>query len=79
MATVAEIKNFGIEELCEFLGSSGEISEDGIANFRTNRINGFTFFELNDTDLKELLPLLGDRKLIQRLITSYQPTISYNI
>ena len=31
--------------------------------------------ELNAADLKELLPLLGDRKLVQKLISSYKSTV----
>ena len=61
MATTAEIKQFDIEMLCEFLGSSGELSEDVISNFRKNSINGDTFLELIDADLKELLSLLGEK------------------
>ena len=75
MATIAAIEDFDVEELCDFLASSGDISEDGINNFRTNRIGGSIFLELNAADLKELLPLLGDRKLVQKLISSYKPTV----
>ena len=75
MATMSAIKDFTVEELCEFL-SSYDLSEGAVDNFRTNRICGTTFFELDTTDLKELLPLLGDRKQIQRILSSYQPTVS---
>ena len=75
MATMAAIKDFGVEELCEFL-SSYDLSEEAVNNFRTNRISGSMFFELDAADLKELLPLLGDRKLIQGILSSYQPTVS---
>ena len=77
MATMSAIKDFTVEELCEFL-SSYNLSEGAVDNFRTNRICGTTLFELDTTDLKELLPLLGDRKWI---LSSYQPTVSvsYNL
>ena len=77
MATMSAIKDFTAEELCEFL-SSYDLSEGAVDNFRTNRICGTTLFEF---DLKELLPLLGDRKQIQRILSSYQPTVSvsYNV
>ena len=74
MATRAAIEDFGTEELCDFLSTSGDISEDGINNFRTNRISGSTVFTLDAADLKELLPVLGDRKIVQKLISSYQPS-----
>lgn len=82
MATKAAIKDFEVEELCDFLSSSGELSEEAIGKFRSNRISGGIFFDLDDADLKELLPILGDRKVIQRIIKSYQPpsqTVSISV
>jgi len=76
MATRAALEGFGIEELCDFLSSSGKLSEDTIEKFRYNRISGSTFFELNEVDLKELLPILGDRKVVQRIIASYKPSLT---
>ena len=76
MATKAALEGFAIEELCDFLSSSGKLSEDTIEKFRYNRINGSTFFELNEADLKELLPIVGDRKVVQRIIASYQPSLT---
>jgi hypothetical protein len=58
--TMAAIKDFGIEELCEFF-SSYDHAEEGVNNFRTSRISGSMFFELDAADLKELLPLLGEK------------------
>ena len=78
MATIEAIKDFGIEELCDFL-SSYELSEGAVNNFRTNRINGALFFDLDTVELKELLPLLGDRKLVQKIQLSYQPKVSVSI
>ena len=60
MATKAVLEDFDVDELCDFLSSSGEISEDAVDKFRYNRISGSTFFELNEADLKELLTILGD-------------------
>ena len=68
MATMSAIKDFTVEELCEFL-SSYHLSEGAVDNFRTYRICGMTFFELDTTDLK------GDRKKIKRILSSYQPTV----
>lgn len=76
MATRAALEDFGIEELCDFLSSSGKLSEDTIEKFRYNRISGSTFFELNEADLKELPPILGDRKAVQRMIASYQSSLT---
>ena len=67
-------EDFGVEELCKFL-SSYDLSEEGISNIKGNRISGSMFFELDAGDLKELLLILGDRKLIQKILSSYQPTV----
>lgn len=79
MATKAAIKDFEVGELCDFLSSSGELSEEAVDKFRSNRISGAVFFDLDDADLKELLPILGDRKVVQRIIKSYQPTQTVSI
>ena len=79
MATKAAIKDFEVEELCHFLSSSGELSEETVDKFRSNRISGNVFFDLDDADLKELLPILGDRKVVQRIIKSYQPNQTVSV
>ena len=79
MATKAAIEDFGVEDFCDFLSSSGELSEEAVNMFRSNRISGAVFFDLTDTDLKELLPILGDRKVVQRMIKSYQPSQTVSI
>ena len=38
---------------------------------KSNRINGKAFFNLNDSDLQEIVAPLGDRKAVQRIIFSY--------
>ena len=68
------MEEFDTDELCDFLGSTGNVSEEGVQNFKTNLISGSTFFDLDLADLKELLPLMGDRKAVQKLIASYRPT-----
>lgn len=74
MSTKATVEEFDVEELCEFLSSSGDVSEDAVEKFRSNRISGLTFFELDEADLKELIPCLGDRKVIQRILKSFLPS-----
>ena len=73
MATKAAIEDFDVEELCDFVASTGNVSEGGLQNFQKNLICGSTFFDLDATDLKELFPLIGDRKAVQKLIVSYHP------
>ena len=78
MATRAELEKCNREELAEFLsGTLGEdISEDSVAALKENRVNGRTFFELTDDDLRDIIKPLGDRKNLRRLIDSYKPAVS---
>ena len=55
MATRKDIEDFNTEELCDFLSSTADISEDGVKNFQTHLISGRTFFDLESEDIKELL------------------------
>ena len=43
------------------------IHEDIIAAFVANRICESTFLKLNEEDLKELIPLIGDRIRVREL------------
>ena len=52
MATKATVEEFDVEQLCDFLSSSGDISEDAVDKFRSNQISGSTFFELDESDLR---------------------------
>ena len=57
----------GIDELCDIL-TTNDFDADVVETFRTNKIDGNTFLELNSGDLKELgITALGDRKKIERL------------
>lgn len=58
---------FNIEELCDTL-KTNHFDADVVEVFRTNKIDGITFLELNSSDLKELgIIALGDRKKTERL------------
>ena len=48
------------EEFSDFLEEQGAHG-DVIAAFHRNRINGEAFLNLSEDDLKELLPVIGDR------------------
>ena len=56
-----EIQKFTVMELSSWL----EDKEDIITVIETNRVNGKTFVDLSDDDLKELFSLFGDRKAVQ--------------
>lgn len=75
MTTRKEIETMSINELASFIG---ENLQDKVPNttlvseaFRENNISGKLFLELSTEDLKDLIPLIGDRKEVKRLIDTY--------
>jgi len=54
-------------EFSDFLMEQG-FHEDVISTFSNNRICGSTFCDLTEEDLKELLPVIGDRARVRRLL-----------
>jgi len=63
----------GVSELCCLLGEKG-LDSDVIELFRSNKIDGAVFLDLNKEELKELgVVALGDRKKIEK-IRNLQPS-----
>ncbi len=75
MATRAEIEKLNVEKLKDFVSSqlNGEVLENGLESLVRNRVSGKTFFLLDDDELRELFPLIGERKAVRRLINAYNP------
>ena len=75
MTTRAEVQMFGPNEICNLLTSKIEhIGSDTVASFETGRVRGSVFLDLTETDLRELVKPLGERKEIMKLVESYRPT-----
>ena len=66
---MSEVPISGItcSEFSDFLMKEG-FHEDVISSFSSNRICGASFCALTEEDLKELLPVIGDRVRIRRLL-----------
>ncbi len=47
--------------------------EDILEILETNRVNGRILIELTEEDIKELFPVLGDRKAVQRVVDRLKP------
>lgn len=77
MATRLEILAFSCDQLYTSLLTDlkGELGNESIEEFRFQRINGKAFLELTDDDLRDLVPLVGERKAIQRRINSFKPKV----
>ena len=77
MATRKDILMFSVPELCEWLYEElkDDVREDCIQALRSNWVNGRTFLDSTEDDLKELCPLLGERKAVYRIVEKLRPEI----
>lgn len=68
-----DISDLSVDGVCEYLEQTDNIERQTVDVFRENRINGQSFLDLTDDDLRELVPRLGERKSIKRLVESFNP------
>lgn len=70
MASRAEVERLSVSELKAFLTTrlANDVSEESLANLEMNRVSGRTFLELDDNDLAQLFPLIGERKAVKLFI-----------
>ena len=68
-----EIILFNARELRDWLETKDDITGDILDSLETNRVNGRALIELSENDLKELFPILGDRKAVQRVVDRLKP------
>lgn len=62
---------FSPSKVCDFVKEQVPgVSEDVLEKVMDHKIDDEVFLELNDTYLKEIAPLLGDRLKIRRAITT---------
>lgn len=76
MATRENVESFTIEEVCELVCNKLEYREgvdDIVDELRSNYINGKTFLNLSQDDIKEMLRPIGHRKALTAIIQSYRP------
>ena len=63
------VSSFNTEKLCKYLTDQGQ-SQDVITAVEENKLTGIDFLELTTLHSKELVPVLGPRMSVQRLIIS---------
>ncbi len=67
LLSIAELAQFLEEQLRDRVPQTSNIA----ASFQANNISGKIFLELTPEELKDLVPLIGDRKEFQRLLDRY--------
>lgn len=63
------ISQLSIEDFAEYLLDRG-FDLSVVNSFEENRISGDAFLQLTDDDLKELVPLIGVRVNVRKLLQS---------
>lgn len=69
---------FSCDQLYEWLLTSlkDEVGDEPIEEVRCQRINGAAFLELSEDDIRELFPLIGERKAVQRQINRFKSKVN---
>ena len=77
--TREEIRRYSVNELHGFLLEKleGKVdSVDSIAlKFKENKITGSIFLDLTFDDLREILPLIGERKVVKSIVDSFATSV----
>lgn len=71
MAKASKISDKSVTEFKEHLLERG-VSEDVATHFEKNRVSGRAFMKLKEEDLKELVPLVGDRTEVRSILRECQ-------
>ena len=73
METAAEVSKYLVDDLCiEYL--AGKVDQDVINTIRSHKITGAMFLSLDNEQLKELFPTLGDRMSVKHLLKKFTDT-----
>ena len=75
MANKEDIQQFSKQDLHLYLIDElgEEVGGDTLDTFEEHRITGKAFLELDDNDLQQLAPRIGEQKAVKRLIASLKP------
>ena len=69
-----DVERLNVDELCDLIGKETEVSDKVVASFRENKISGKIFFDLTAADLREMIPVIGERKLIEKFFKTFELT-----
>ena len=79
----SEFNSLSIEQLGEYLENKG-VSNEAILRLEENKVSGLAMLLVDEVELKELLPTIGDRAIVKNLLkelrsnkVSLLPSISF--
>lgn len=66
----SEIAELDVHELKEYLVThlSEEVEQESVGVIETHKVSGKIFLELDNSDLKEMFPRIGERKAVKGLL-----------
>ena len=64
---MSHLQFLSVEELADYLEEEG-MDEEVAKSFKENRICGATFLQLQNDELKELVPVIGSRVKVRKLL-----------
>jgi len=82
MASRADVFRMSVDGVFEYIARTLDedvVARESIKAFRHSKINSESFLELTNNELRELLPVLGERKAVNRLIKSLRPQEPGNV
>lgn len=62
------IEEMEVDEFCDYLMQDKGVHSEVVISFNRNRISGATFLELSEDDLRDLVPVIGDRVNVRKLL-----------
>ena len=65
------LKLMSVFALAEYLGGKG-VSEGSLEELKANKVSGQALQFLNEEELKELFPTIGDRALVRNVLLEFK-------
>ena len=76
---MATILGFSVSELSNFIALKLEGKVDSpeslVAVLKDNKITGKMFLNLSPDELREMIPIIGERKIVKEIIDSFSSTV----
>lgn len=67
VSMMEDFEALSVSDLNAYLGSQ-EISKKTLENFSTNMVSGLALTLLDDSHIKELVPIIGDRAIMRNIL-----------
>ena len=75
-ASASDFSEFSVEEVVEYLEDK-DVGAEVLDNFKTNLVNGEAFMILEEEDLKELAPLIGERTILRQILRTIKKQVCW--